>query len=444
MTGQQEPAAKRRPGPPILGFPKGGLGPALRVIFKAGNFRHLPRLLREGPRPLVNLAIQAHNSAEITRLLRGGWQFSFISSFPRSGNTWIRYLLADVFLQSRGVQTATELPVHPDKIVPDFYCNWIARRDVTIPPPAVFVKTHETFQQLQERFGGVRIRAGAAGATPFRPFAGANTSTFTALPKTPWCRFSTSTSTNDGPKQRPPPALTPFAAIISRCGAIIWTAICARRTRVSRSCLCPIELLLQYPVEILGNILRWLGARHDGTTLERAVSNMQFNKLRAMETRSRFNEEPFFFRRGCKGSGRPELQESTMNLILEKTAHLLEQANARVMAQQSLQSAPKPPENLPNSPRRRLSEPAIQAVARRAKSPKNLTGRPFSCSQPLSAKQGTPLLAFLPGINMHGPPLPENKRPPAPLPAPVRGGARRGPGVSLLQEFPAPPGSFCQ
>ena len=108
----------------------------------------------------------------------------------------------------------------------------------------------------------------------------------------------------------------------------------------------PYELLLQYPVEILGNLLRWLGARHDGTTVERAVSNMQFNKLQAMETRSRFNEEPFFFRRGCKGSGRSELQESTMNLILEKTARLMEQANARVMAQQALQGAPKSPKTV--------------------------------------------------------------------------------------------------
>jgi hypothetical protein len=70
---------------------------------------------------------------------------------------------------------------------------------------------------------------------------------------------------------------------------------------------------------------------------------MQFSKLQAVETRRRFNEEAFFFRRGCKGSGRAELQESTMNLILEKTALLMEQANARVMAQQALQGRPDSP-----------------------------------------------------------------------------------------------------
>jgi len=112
-----------------------------------------------------------HNTAEIMWLLREGRPLVFISSFPRSGNTWIRYLLADVFLQIRGVKTTTELPVHPDKIVPDFYCNWIARRDGSVPSPAVLVKTHETFLQMQERFGGALPPPDAgqgAAAPPFR------------------------------------------------------------------------------------------------------------------------------------------------------------------------------------------------------------------------------------------------------------------------------------
>jgi hypothetical protein len=346
MTGQQVSAAKSRPGLPILGFPRGGLGPALRVIFRPGNFRHLPRLLREGPKPLFNLAIQAHNTAEITRLLRAGWQFSFISSFPRSGNTWIRYLLADVFLQSRGVQTATELPVHPDKIVPDFYCNWIARRDVTIPSPAVFVKTHETFQQLQQRFGTVRTRAGTAGGDPVPAFRGCKHLYLYRSPEDALVSLFHLYEHDRGSKAKTAAGIDAFC----REYLPLWRNNLDSYLRAADEgfpvLFVPYELLLQYPVEILGNLLRWLGARHDGTTVERAVSNMQFNKLQAMETRSRFNEEPFFFRRGCKGSGRSELQESTMNLILEKTARLMEQANARVMAQQALQGAPKSPKTV--------------------------------------------------------------------------------------------------
>ena len=129
MTGQQDFAANGRAGVAHSGFRQRGLGSAFRLFFNAGNFRHLPRLLREGPGPIWRLAIQAHNTAEMTRLLRGGQPLSFVSSFPRSGNTWMRFLLADVLLQNHGMATSTELPVHPDKIVPDFYCHWIARRD---------------------------------------------------------------------------------------------------------------------------------------------------------------------------------------------------------------------------------------------------------------------------------------------------------------------------
>jgi hypothetical protein len=97
----------------------------------------------------------------------------------------------------------------------------------------------------------------------------------------------------------------------------------------------PYELLVQYPAEIMGGLLRWLGVRHDGAMVERAVSNMQFSKLQALEASTRPNEEVVFFRRGRKGSGRSELQESTMNFIQERTAQLMEQANRRVLMQQS-------------------------------------------------------------------------------------------------------------
>ena len=170
MTGQHGSTAKSGQSAAASGFLQGGIGSALRLLFNTSNFRHFPRLLREGPSPLLRLAIQAHNTVEIMRLLREGQPLHFVSSFPRSGNTWIRYLLADVFLQNHGVPTSTELPVHPDKIVPDFYCHWIARRAAAGLPPIVMVKTHDTFRQLQERFGRVRLRPGSGASAAAAPF----------------------------------------------------------------------------------------------------------------------------------------------------------------------------------------------------------------------------------------------------------------------------------
>jgi len=362
MTRQQDTAVQSRRSFPKPGFLRGGLGPALRFIFRVDNFRQLPRLLHEGASPVFRLAIQAHNTAEITRLLREGWQLSFVSSFPRSGNTWIRYLLADVFLQSRGVATTTQLPVHPDKIVPDFYRNWMPRREVTIPPPAVFVKTHDTFQQLQARFGGVLPRAAAGGSAAVPAFRGCK---HLYLYRSPEDALVSLFHYYDCQKHL---RYKTAAGIDAFCREYlpVWAENLDGYLRAAEEgfqvLFVPYELLLQYPAEILSKLLRWLGARHDGATVERAVSNMQFSKLHAVEDRSvsdeaafralprecasfaasrgTFKEEAFFFRRGCKGSGRAELQESTMNLILDRTAHLMEQANARVLTQQSLQGTP--------------------------------------------------------------------------------------------------------
>jgi hypothetical protein len=297
-------------------------------------------LLREGPSPLFRLAIQMHNTAEIARLLREGQPLFFLNSFPRSGNTWVRYLLADVFLQIRGVETATELPVHPDKIVPDFYCHWIARRDVTITPPAVLVKTHETFPQLQERFGGVPPRPGAGASAADAPFRACK---HVYLYRAPEDALVSLFHYYDRQKHS---KFKAAAGIDAFCQAYLpsWKENLASYLRAADEgfpvLFVPYELLLQYPTEILSNLLRWLGARHDGAVVERAVSNMRFSKLQAVEARNRYHEDAFFFRRGCKGSGRSELQPSTMDRIQERTLHLLERANGRVLNQQSLQVNP--------------------------------------------------------------------------------------------------------
>jgi hypothetical protein len=69
----------------------------------------------------------------------------FVSSYPRSGNTWVRYLLADCLIQNMGISTASTLPVHPDKIIPDRYLNPISECDTSIKTPGYCVKTHDCY-----------------------------------------------------------------------------------------------------------------------------------------------------------------------------------------------------------------------------------------------------------------------------------------------------------
>ena len=129
------------------------IGPAFRLLARPATLAQLPRLLVEGYAPARRMFVQAHNGREITRLLSDGHPITFVSSFARSGNTWVRYLLSDVFLQNHGLETATELAVHPDEIIPDFYCEAIAKRNRAVPTPGLLVKTHDIFGQLQKQFG---------------------------------------------------------------------------------------------------------------------------------------------------------------------------------------------------------------------------------------------------------------------------------------------------
>ena len=39
-------------------------------------------------------------------------------SYPRSGNTWVRFILSDVICQHSGFETSTKLPINMGSIIP--------------------------------------------------------------------------------------------------------------------------------------------------------------------------------------------------------------------------------------------------------------------------------------------------------------------------------------
>ena len=86
---------------------------------------------------------EERNYAEINQALAGGATVFFISSFPRSGNTWVRFLLSDIFLQRAGRATATVLPVHPDRLIPDIYCNLVSEVERGLTPGCSSKRTRD-------------------------------------------------------------------------------------------------------------------------------------------------------------------------------------------------------------------------------------------------------------------------------------------------------------
>jgi hypothetical protein len=62
-----------------------------------------------------------------------------LASYPRSGNTWMRWLLTDLVLQSKGYDTSTELNVNIDEVIPDI--------NNSVPKPEIlekYFKNHAT------------------------------------------------------------------------------------------------------------------------------------------------------------------------------------------------------------------------------------------------------------------------------------------------------------
>lgn len=70
-----------------------------------------------------------------------------IASYPRSGNTWMRLVLSDIILQLHDLDTKTYLPVHSDKVIPDFDANPQYTRWKYLQTPHVFLKTHKNFTE---------------------------------------------------------------------------------------------------------------------------------------------------------------------------------------------------------------------------------------------------------------------------------------------------------
>lgn len=75
----------------------------------------------------------------------------FIASYPRSGNTWIRLLLADLILQINGFKTSTKLPIHVSQIIPDIYKDNLSNWQSPVPLPCRLIKTHEHYHKIHRQ-----------------------------------------------------------------------------------------------------------------------------------------------------------------------------------------------------------------------------------------------------------------------------------------------------
>jgi hypothetical protein len=297
--------------------------PALRLLLNPKTLAQLPRLLTEGMGPVRRMFIQAHNAREIRKLIAENVPITFVTSFARSGNTWMRYLLSDVFLQQQGIETSTNLVIPPDEIIADMYCNLIATRNKEVRTPGVLVKTHEMFSGLRRSSCGGDAECEAS---------------FQRCRHLYLCRS-------------PEDSLVSLHHLLMKESYFLpgrWHVKSKSRKDIDTFCRdampewirhvssyleaaengAPVffvsyEHLLAEPAGVLGEVLRWLGVPFTQAILQRAASNMDFQKLKAVDPRTLGNQPPIL-RYGRNGRGAIELQPSTIDYIREGTSSLVE------------------------------------------------------------------------------------------------------------------------
>jgi hypothetical protein len=362
MTENQLCRSKTLPAADLAKLLIASLGPALRLLLQPSTIRQWRRLLDEGIDPLVHLLLQANNTAIIDRWLNHGAKVSFVCSFPRSGNTWMRFMLTDILLQRHDIETKTELPVDPDDLIPVFCSNSIVRRINRCPRWAfetdlAFVKTHALFERLERIFSGSGLPDSGVRSSRPAPLRECRILYLYRAPEDALVSLYHLKLNVRDPHWRS----RERHKIDDFCRAEVsgWVNNISSYLRAADNgfpvFFVSYEWLLEKPVAVLTDLLHWMGVQHDSQIVQRAVSNMRFCNLQAKERQENktpypVDENALFFRHGRSGSGRSQLMESTVREIHERTASLLNEANHRQMNQLLLHPVPVKEVPIPSNP----------------------------------------------------------------------------------------------
>ena len=266
-------------------------------------------------------SVPEQNVSQIAQLSRKGERVSFVSSYPRSGNTWVRHLLSDCFIQNSGQPTSTELPIHPDKIIPDRYVNRIVDRDLSVTTSGVFVKTHDTFDD-------------ALTLLNQKAYASMRHLYIYRRPEDSLVSYYHFHLRYEHLQQHADKGVDAFVLEhINKWVDHVGSYVKGSEKYPGSVFFLSYERLLADPNACLVPALKFLDVQVQGNTLENAISHMAFENLRANEEKKPLNNDEFFFRKGTSGSGSEELQPKTVEAIASQASQLLEKADEQSLKQ---------------------------------------------------------------------------------------------------------------
>lgn len=225
-----------------------------------------------------------------------------IASYPRSGNTWLRYLIADVLLQRSGLDTSTQLPVHVDKVIPDLDRGDSLATATDFSNKRI-IKTHYPWDPVFQK-----------AIVIYRNPVDCLTSYFHFHLRYENLRHLVA----DGIDQ----------FCLARASDWKHHLMSFHDASQTGQCNCHFlsyEALHRDSLSELSRALSFLGQEHQSSQCETAIANHQFAKHARQESPKKGTQEKFF-RSGVIGSGNNELKNTTiaqLNSTFEDMSKLL-------------------------------------------------------------------------------------------------------------------------
>lgn len=225
-------------------------------------------------------------------------------SFPRSGNTWCRYLIADLILQSLNYETNTNLPIEYYKVIPSIYTHDIDESiSAQFKLPFRVIKSHENIDAENRKTIYIFRKADDA-----------------------LCSYFHFLRNKNNPKKDPEVALgiNIFCLLHMRNWINhMQEALKNYEKNPKNYCLLCYEYMHKDPKLQLQSVVHFLNLDGKNINIARALQNHHFEARKFVASKE---ERLFFTRKGKTNSAKDELLAPVSSIIQKHTMHLYNKA----------------------------------------------------------------------------------------------------------------------
>ncbi len=276
----------------------------------------LTRGFRQWRRSIRSPNIHDSNVDELRRLATAGIPITFLSSFPRSGNTWMRMVLSDILTVEAGHNVADNLAIHAERIIPDIYyhpisdrVDFVADASPLVREIGIFVKTHEPLEKTVAWFANQDQANHARHLCLFR------------RPQDALVSFFHYNLKHSAMQNRTRHGIDHFCLDHVKLWIDCLSGyVDAAGEHPSRVHLVNYEQMLKQASNLVANCFDWLSYSVSQSVIDQAIANRDFARLQKKEKARSRDPSTLFFRNGTSGAGSKELRQETWQAIEDQTA----------------------------------------------------------------------------------------------------------------------------